>query len=306
MASEPTKAIEHVRAKSAALTIKDWMQAPAMQTALRAALAGYMDEQTFAAQCYLAAQDPKLARCSAESLFKAFLQCAQMGMLPGAHHRHVALVPRGGEVVPTPQWQGFQFTMQRQPGVRRVLPVLVHERDKFRVQLDGTPEHEFDPFDDERVFLHPDEARKEKKPCGLRGGYLVIEYDDGRPREYHYVSAQKINRNRLCAETQNVWMRWFPEQCMKTVIRDAFARRVVPIDPQLVERIARAEETDNVALGNDPARVLVGAAEVVATIEAPRTNADKLAERLAAREPLAVDREPGSDDDSNTNGDTTT
>ncbi len=235
------------------------MNQPTMARALGDALAGYMDQPTFAAQCYIAAQDPKIAHCSAESLMRAFLECAQMGLLPGAHHKHVAMVPRGGLVTVTPQWQGFKFLMERQPGVKRVHPVLVHVKDKFAI-VNGEPEHEFDPFDDTRVFHHPDKLPK-GEVCGLRGGYLVIERRDETGKaedpEFHFVSADKIHRNRRCAETQNVWVKWFAEQCTKTVIRDAWAKRVISIDPQLATRIGRADAADNAALGNDPNRVSV-------------------------------------------------
>ena len=243
------------RPRSAALAVKDWMAAPTMRAAISAALTGYMSQETFAAQCYIAAQDPKLSRCSAESLFKAFLECAQMGLLPGAHHRHVALVPRGGEISVTPQWQGFKFLMERQPGVKRVRPVLVHAKDAFRI-VDGEPVHEWDPFDDDRVFEHPDDAKRANRECQLRGGYLVVEYDSG-DREWHFVGARKIHRNRACAQTQDIWRKWFEEMATKTVLRDAWSKRVVSIDPELAGRVGAAMVADERATGHDPARVEV-------------------------------------------------
>lgn len=258
-------------AKSTALQVKGWMDNESMQQSLGAALAGYMKPETFAAQCYLAAQDPKLAVCPPQSLFAAFLTCAQMGLLPGTHHRHVALIPRNNVVTVTPQWQGFKFLMERQPGVRRVTPVLVHERDKFSFD-NGDLRHSYDPFDDERVFEHPDAAKKNDRACGLKGGYLKIEYDTGEV-EYHPVSAAKINKNRLCAETQKLWLAWFEEMCLKTVLRDAWSKRRISIDPQLAERLGKAETVDNEALGNDPSRV---------TVMAPQTTGSRTA-ALAAR-----------------------
>jgi len=266
--------------KSNALQIKGWMSAPSMQAALRAALSGYMDETTFAAQCYLAAQDPKLAQCSPESLFRAFLECAQMGLLPGSHHRHVALVPRGGLVTVSPQWQGFKFLMERQPGVKRVHPVLVHAKDKFEF-VDGVVHHAPDPFDPDRIFEHPDVAKKNNRPCGLRGGYLVIERE-GVPVEYHFVGAAKIDKNRRCAQTQDIWTKWFEEMCNKTVLRDAWAKRVISIDPQLAQRLGRADEVDNQVLGNDPTRVTLTASVGHAPAAGSRTAA--LAARVVAKD----------------------
>lgn len=278
--------------KSTALAVKGWLEGEAMQTALRSALTGYMDERTFAAQCYLAAQDVKLSQCSAGSLFKAFLQCAQMGLLPGKHHGHVALVPRGGEITVVPQWQGFKFLMERQPGVRRVTPVLVHKRDAFHL-VNGDPSHEFDPFDDARVFEHPDLAAKAGRECGLRGGYLRIDRDDGTV-EFHFVSSAKIERNRKCAETQTIWQKWFEEMCMKTVLRDAWSKRIISIDPELGERVGRVSATDDAAMGNDPSR---GDAPVSAPVKVGKI--DAIRARLAPRTapPVDVAPETAAEDD---------
>lgn len=277
MTAGPAQLQKPEKEKSSALQVAGWMSAPAMESALSAALTGYMDVKTFSSQCYLAAQDPNLARCTPQSLFKAFLECAQMGLLPGRHHGHVALVPRGGEVTVDPQWQGFKFLMERQPGIVRVRPVLVHTSDSFSYE-NGVLKHAFDPFDDERVFEHPDTAAKHKRKCDLKGGYLVIERKDREP-EYHFVSASKIHKNRACAQTQKVWTQWFEEMCLKTVIRDAWSRRVISIDPQLEARVGFAAEADNANLGNDPTRVSV---QVPFTaLPAPQTGIKALEQRIA-------------------------
>ena len=250
----PVPAVEAPKKpKSAALAVQAWMDQPRMKDALSNALSGYMSVEAFAAQCYIAAQNPDLAACSAESLFKAFLECAQMGLLPGTHHRHVAMVPRKGVITVTPQWQGFKFLMERQEGIKRVKPVLVHVKDTFEI-INGAVHHVYDPFDDARRFEHPDDARAAKRESGLRGGYLEILHTTGEV-EYHFVSADKIDRNRRCAETQMIWKKWFEEMSMKTVLRDAWAKRVVSIDPALAARVGHADEAENLALGNDPARV---------------------------------------------------
>lgn len=240
------------RPKTPAQTVSAWMEHPRMGASLKAALAGYMTIEQFAAQCYIAAQNPDLARCSAESLMKAFLECAQMGLMPGAAHKHVALIPRNGVITVQPEYRGFCFLMERQPGVKRVKPELVHTSDDFRVEGTGI-HHQYDPFNPDRIFLHPEVAKKEKKECGLRGGYLEVQYDDGRV-EYHFTPFHQIEKQRACADTQKVWEKWYSQQALKSVVRDAFARRVVPIDPTLAVRIEQATSADNKALGNDPNR----------------------------------------------------
>lgn len=263
------------KAKSAALTVRDWMAQPTMSASLAAALGGYMTVETFAAQCYIAAQDPKLAGCSAEGMFRGFLECAQMGLLPGAHHKHVAMVPRNGIITVTPQWQGLVFLLTRQPGVARVKPFLVHVTDEFEADRDKVIVHKFDPFNPARVFEHPDTAKAAKREWGLRGGYVEITMDTGEVI-HHFVPAAKIEKNRACAKTQDFWLRWPEEMILKTCLRDVFSKRVIPIDPQLESRISAAAEADDRALGNDPSRAGIN------TLPASRT--ERMAQQLGATE----------------------
>lgn len=200
------------------------------------ALMGVIDGPAFAEQCIITAQDPSFAGCSPESLLRAMLQCAQMGLTPGKAHGLVALIPRGGEVNVQPQWQGFKVLMERMPNVIEVRPYLVHRNDEFEL-VDGVPRHKWNPLDDNRVFRHPSDLKKDEPP-DLMGGYLVIDLVDGR-KKYHFISRAKIEKRRMCSEVPDltrkgkpgVWRSWYEEMATKTVIRDAWARRAVPYDP---------------------------------------------------------------------------
>lgn len=245
---------------STARKIEGWFADENVQARVFEALAGYMDGRAFLSQCILCAKDPGLADCSAATLFDAFLVCAQMGLLPGKHHGHVALIPRGGSVTVMPQWQGFKFLMESQPGIRGVEAVLVHVLDDFAIRANGDVLHAFDPFDPDRVFLHPAD-RKPGEPAGLRGGYLKITFDDGRVA-YHFTSEARIEKARLCSDvpdltrkgSKGVWRLWYEAQALKSVYRDAWARRAVPISPTIAARIGDVAERDDFALGNDPGK----------------------------------------------------
>lgn len=223
-------------------TISRWLSDPAAQERIGRALQGVIDGPAFAEQCIIASRDPNLSKCSPESLLSAFLTCAQIGLSPGRHGL-VALIPRAGEVQVQIQWQGYKALMERIPGVRRVVPVLVHMRDEIEVHADGRIAHQFDPFDPDRVFDGPDD---------LRGGYLRIEYVDG-DAAFHTVSRSKIERNRACARSQAVWSKWYPEMVAKTIIRDAWNRRALPYDPAVAPHIVAAEEHDRDFYGESPA-----------------------------------------------------
>jgi len=213
-------------------TIKAWLSNPGAQERIGRALQGVIDGPAFAEQCIIVSRDETLASCRPESLLSAFLTCAQIGLSPGPHGL-VALIPRKGQVDVQIQWQGYKCLMERVDGIRAVVPVLVHASDEFEKRADGSIVHSFDPFDPDRVMT----------PETVLGGYLRIERTHG-PNSYHVVPRSKIDRNRACARSQAVWQKWFPEMCLKTIIRDAWARRAVPYDPAIASHLTAAESHD--------------------------------------------------------------
>jgi len=225
-------------------TISRWLSDPAAQDRIGKALQGVIDGPAFAEMCIIASRSPGLADCAPDSLLNAFLTCAQIGLAPGPVG-HVALIPRKGEVQVQIQWAGYKALMER--SVRSVTPVLVHMRDEIEVHASGSVRHTCDPFDADREFHGPDD---------LRGGYLRIEHNDGRTT-FHVVSKAKIERNRRCARSQNVWNQWYPEMAMKTIIRDAWNRRAVPLEGSATSHIVAAEQHDRDFYEESPATVSV-------------------------------------------------
>ncbi len=268
-------------------SIDRWLGNPDVERQIVGALAGYIDAATFRAQCVLAARDPILADCEPASVLSAFLVCAQMGLLPGKHHSHVALIPRKGVCTVMPQWQGLKFLMERQPGIKRVTPKLVHVSDEFEWdEVTGELVHRFDPFASGRTFCHPADGKD--GATGLRGGYLKIEYTTGEIG-YHFVPAQKVEFARECSQTPDkdkydkpgVWRLWYAEQAYKTVLRDAWARRVISIETTLEARIADVVALEDRVLENDPQRRSDDAPVPKALEHQPQPSAvDALAETL--------------------------
>lgn len=231
---------------------RDWLLMPNVVAGISSALAGYMDATSFLNQMLIAFQDEKLIGCTAKSKFEAAHQCAALGLLPSL--KQVALIPRdirdrGLCVTVMPQWQGYQALMLRHPEVLTVKAVLVHVNDSYSYDpLTEQLAHDFDPFD---------ANRKIEKLDHIRGGYLRITYKDGRPPQFHFVTVDTIRKARACAQAKNIWDAWFQEQALKTIYRNAYARRVVPIDHLVHSRLQELVEADDHALGNDPDRVVV-------------------------------------------------
>lgn len=225
----------------------------------------YLDSQMFIGQMLIALSDPKIAECSPKSQFEAVHLCAAIGLLPT--HDQVALIPRYNEVkwrdannkehkkkemqvTVMPQWQGFKSLMERHPDVMQVSARLVFETDKF--EFDGTSHqvtrHEYNPFDSDRV------AEKDFK--NILGGYLIANFVDGRTA-YHFVTVDKIKKAKACAQTTTIWNKWPEEMALKSLYRDAYARRMVPVDPVVHDSLSKLVIAEDAALKNDPNRVVV-------------------------------------------------
>lgn len=272
--------------------VKAMMSNPTVRERIGAALMGVVDGPAFAEQCIIAANDPALSKCSPVSLCTALMQCAQVGLTPGKQHGLVALIPRGGNVDLQIQWQGFKVLMERVPGIKRVRPVLVHRIDDFALDADGTVTHRYDPLADERVFRHPDTLPKGSQP-DLRGGYLRIEWKDGTV-DFHFVKGAKIEANRRCAQSQNVWRAWYEEMCLKTVIRDAWARRAVPYDPVAAAHMSAADElerkrNDERVVNVEPVRVRSGAALIGAPTSQPEPDTEVVLDAETHPAPISAE-----------------
>lgn len=249
-----------------------------VRLALMNALGGSMGTDYFISQMNIALnKDDKLKACSLNSKFEAANICASLGLLPTLGQ--VALIPRANSVTVMPQWQGFQALMLRCPEVKHVKAVLIHRLDSYEFNAETEQlRHTYDPFAECRVF---------KDWKDLQGGYLVVEYNDGRPRMYHCVSVDTMRKARGCAQADNIWQKWFAEQCLKTVYRNAFARRVIPMDHIGGQRLKQLEEIEDTAVGNDPERV--ESADVVPVQQISRVEQVKAARKS---EPVQPEPEP--------------
>lgn len=268
-------------------TLRQWVTAPEVVERADRALGGWMKGEDFLAQIVISMGRDDLVPCTEQSKFAAANLCAALGLLPSM--QHVALIPRkqngGVEVTVMPQWQGFQALMLRHPDVLDVQAHLVHATDQIAYDSIAKQiiDHVFNPFDPARKFDKLEE---------VQGGYLEVTYRDrSRPNRFHFVTQDTIRKARACAQTQNVWNAWFKEQCLKTIYRNAYGRRVVPIDPLVNQRMQRLTNVEDTALGNDPSRITEAA--VVPSRPALSRSAH-LAAQLNTQQPPPIVSTPSS------------
>jgi len=266
------------------MSLRKWLNKPEVLEDLESSLTGWISAEQFKAQILVDINSEALARCTPESKFAAVLKCATLQLLPSLNH--VALIAskvrENGVVVKTEvrvtvQWQGYQSLMLRHPDVKDVRAVLVHQLDEYKYDpvKQRIVEHAFDPFDESRTW---------KDFKDVRGGYVVVEYKDpNRDDKYHFVTCETIRKAMGCAETVKIWNAWFFEMCMKTLYRNAYARRVVPMDPMLARRMEELNRHEDQQLGNDPNRIVDTTANQIErkkeSNDEPKSRADFLANR---------------------------
>lgn len=271
------------------LTLRKWLHTDEVQADIAAAVEGWISPEQFTQQVIVDLSDPALADCTEKSKFAAAQRCATLQLLPSL--QQVAFIPRdvkddegnklGVECTVMIQWQGFQALMLRHPDVMDVQAYLVHANDKYDYDQEKKQliNHDIDPFD---------EAREWRDFKDVKGGYVVVQFiDPNREDKHHFVTTETIRKAKGCALTDKIWNKWFYEQCMKTLYRNAYARRVITMDPMLQKRMEAIIKHEDKMLGNDPNRVI----ETTATRineqprERPQSRAQQLQEALKTTEP---------------------
>jgi hypothetical protein len=142
----------------------------------------------------------------------------------------------------------------------------------------------------------------------VQGGYLRVTYRDGRDPKWHFVTGDYIDRCMRCSESwkgrekaiknKANWIPncpwtdgWFEQMAFKTVLRSAYARRVVPIDPMIAGRVEAFLKQEDSLLGNDPRLLTDGNtvehAPAGPGLPAPASRSAALAGQLTQRQTYA-------------------
>jgi len=213
------------------------------------AIAGRMDVREYMQKLLIAFQRDDIAETTVESQLKCMRDIAALCLMPT--QGHVALIPRalkGQGLCCTwmPQWQGMIALMMRSPNVRDIRVVLVHKLDKIEIDSmrDLVISHTKDHFNPKRVF---------NTMGDVTGGYLHVMFTDREDR-FHFVHPEAIQKARKCANTDAIWRQWFERMCLKTIVRDAYSRKVIELDPLVTEALQAAVAQEDLVHGNDPMR----------------------------------------------------
>lgn len=190
-------------------------------------------------------KNPRLLKCSMESVAGAVMQSAIVGLEPGPHG-HVFLVPRWNKDIRSLECQ-FQM------GYKGYIE-LAHRTSKM-AYIDAEIVYEGDEFDfahgSNKFLLHKPNIDSDKygDPAFARYYYCFIKFKDGSETFKAMTRKQLIQHMEKFAprdQQQNIvgpWTTNFDSMALKTPIR--LLMKTTPITPEFQEQIARDETVAN-------------------------------------------------------------
>tara|TARA_R100001163_G_C5065746_1_gene203778 strand:+ start:1761 stop:2618 length:858 start_codon:yes stop_codon:yes gene_type:complete len=167
----------------------------------------------------------RLYSCDPASVAQAVALSAMTGLMPGGPLPDVYLLPRGKNL----QWQvshrGFS-KLAAKNGVR-LRTKAVFDTDEFHV-IEGT----------EPNLKHVPDLNAEQSWESLKAVYVVAFYQDG-TKDFVVIRKADIEKRRANSDaykrdkTRSPWGQWPIEMALKTGLRYAFARGIVPMNDDM-------------------------------------------------------------------------
>ena len=178
--------------------------------------------------------DRKLAAQSLDLHAGALLQCARLGLAPGAQ-RHVYLIPQRGTIDVVPSYKGLIVQLKRSGEVVSVEARCVYACDHFEVQA-GT---------ERKIDHRPD--LKTQSPETMIAVYAIAMFKDG-SHQFEYLrrsDVEEVRRSsRGASSPSSPWVKWFSQMAKKTAIKRLI--QVIGID---ASDLAASIHADNVSEG---------------------------------------------------------
>jgi recombination protein RecT len=205
-------------------------------------------------------QPNKLLKCDPASFYAACHQAAGLRLMPGPL-RECSLVPYGKTATLIVEYRGYVALAQRHPDVLKVSYKCVYEDDDFIHDLVTDAIHHQRPQDAD--------MSDEK----LVGAWCRVLLRDCPEPAVLYMTRAEIDKRK---KNSNFWRDWYPEMCVKTVVRKLLNSGAVPRSTELAKVIERdiQEERKAEILAEKSERPTHVATEVQVGFEEPEEDAD--------------------------------
>ena len=183
-----------------------------------------------------AQENPKLLACTPASMYRAVLQCAQLGLEPGSLLGHVYLIPRYStkkktfEVSVMPGYKGLMQLARQSDQITVLEAHEVLPSDKFEYQYGSSQ------------FLH-------HIPAHIGKEELVFVWALARIRGESHPQFQVLDRDQIeairkcsAAANEGPWVNNYPEMSKKSVVRRLC--KYLPTSTELATAVALDERQE--------------------------------------------------------------
>lgn len=237
-----------------------------------------------------ASRNPQLLVCTPESVLKAVMDCAKLGLEPTGKYGGAYLIPYYNknlgryEAQMQTSYHGEMKLARRSGDVSTIRARLVYERDEFSISYG----------DDERIEHSPSQADDRGTIVGV---YAIARMKDGElQREYLRISEVEKRRGRSKAKDLGPWVTDYEAMVKKTAIR-----ALCNMLPMAVEYTDQVEQEEHVELGLDAPIVTVvpediEASEPIATSEEPSAGVAATKDRIKKQKAAQAEIEPTKED----------
>lgn len=152
---------------------------------------------------------PALQDCTLESIFRATLQAAELGLEPGSAVGEAYLVPFGKDCTLIPGYRGLITLAFRSGHVRSVAAHVVYQSDKFEFELGLEPK-----------LRHVPSWDGARDPKNITFAYCIVHLKDGGVL-YDVMTRGEVDaiRKRSRAGNSGPWVTDYAEMARKTITR---------------------------------------------------------------------------------------
>lgn len=240
-------------------------------------------------------QNEKLAECTPISIVTAVMHSAALGLHIGPFLGEAWLVPYKGRCQLIPGYRGLLKLAHQGLTVGGVEARLVYADDAFEVRYGTDP-----------GIVHIPDFDGERTDDKIVATYMVAKMRSGEV-QFNVMTRDEVEKRRKASRAgesaEGPWVKWYPEQVLKTAVRTGVKMLPASSDSEAYERLSAAVELDNrfdtgkitapnpvldteTSLSEDlAAQTAAGASDLRERVRASRTTAKQATAKVVADDP---------------------
>lgn len=226
-------------------TLKAFLSGPAVAAKLAEVASKTMRPEALVRLALMAAsRNPDIAKCTQQSILRALLDAAELGIAPGGLQGRGYLVPRKNtkakdahgnpitilECHFDPGWRGLLDIARRSDRIKSVEAHVIRKNEKHRIVFGTAPVLEHEPMLD-------------GEPGEVICAYAVATFRDG-TQQVEVVTGRDLHKVRGMGAEKGPWATWYEEMARKTAIRRLC--KFLPYEPALDRAIEVSHAADGV------------------------------------------------------------